>query len=159
MKFAPTRISRLVVYVFLSIPVGWAVANAWPTLFGNAMQVSMLAPLMAAVLSVVASVHALQIRRALRENSLKARIGPSFIARSVVLAMAISRVSAVSAGFYLGIHVYYQRHDVGQVSKESLVPTALVVVLSLILIGIGLWMEGMAKIPPSAPAGEDTNRS
>ena len=157
MKLSQTSKAHLFGYFMLFIPVGWALAQSWTNLFGQALQVSYVNVLVLAFVSIILASQALQIRQALKSEEHKLRLGAPVIAKFVVLAMAVSRVSAVTGGIYLGICTYYLTHDVGEISRSAIAPSVLSAGLSITLVVIALWIERLTKLPPENQAtGSDT---
>lgn len=147
MRISPTQVSRLVVYFILATPIGWSVTKSWSIFFGQALQVTLAN---VGVLFFVAGIllaQALHIRQAVRSHEHRMRLDAAFIAKFVVLAMAISRVSAFIAGLYLGVFIYYLSHNVGVISRNALLPSALAVLGSVLLVVLALWIERFTKLP------------
>ena len=157
MKISPTSKARLSVYFALFAFIGWAITKSWPSLFGQALQISYSNVLVLLVLVSILVGQGLQIRRAVKLPEYTLRMGTSVIARFVLLVMAVSRVGAATGGMYLGIFVYYTTHEFGEISRGSLLPSALSSFLSVMLIAISLWIEHLTKLPPENQAtGNDT---
>lgn len=78
-------------------------------------------------------------------------VHPLVAARSVALAMASSRAGALASGVYLGVAVVGMWRLSIRMIAESVAFAGVAAALSLLLVGLALWLERMCTLPPSAP--------
>lgn len=77
---------------------------------------------------------------------------PIIAARTVAIAMAASRSGSMLAGFYVGCGLTALAHWRLEISQLHLLVAAVTFLLSLVLTGVGLWVEKMCTLPPPPSA-------
>jgi len=75
------------------------------------------------------------------------RLDPVVAARSAALALAASRVGSIAAGFYGGVLLVNALMLDTQASGRRVGITSLTVLASLIVVGLGLWLEHICRLP------------
>ena len=148
MKLTPTRMSMLSALFALTTSFGWSTARLWPRLFGQQPDVPWPAAATMCVLAVTLLVWTLIARKRLQPEKGKPRMHPLVAARTAALAMASSRVGALTAGYYLGFAlVAFELRTESHGSKRLLI-SAVTCLASLAVAAIALWLERLCRIAP-----------
>lgn len=143
----PTRINYLFALTLISGAAGWAIANLWPVLFGQAFATPWLTAVTMWLVAAALLIWTLLARKKIKPEKGKLKLDPLLAARSAALAMAASRVGALALGFYTGILIDNLVFSDSPASKERVTISALTALASLATIVIGLWLEHICRLP------------
>lgn len=143
----PLKLTRLVWVGLIAGAGGWLM-NWWAT--GNgypapALQLSSL--LTVAAILAVTLVFGLRVLR-WRNGKRDRQLNPILAARTVVLAQATAYAGALNAGWHLGILVDQLSLISVRGVTGSLWGTVALVVSGLIMVGVGLMVQGFCRLPP-----------
>ena len=77
-------------------------------------------------------------------------VTPVVGARTTALAFAASRTGALLTGFYFGVAIFLVPALTNSANNQRLTNTLTTAVLTLWLLGQGLWLEKICQVPQSA---------
>ena len=146
MKSNSTKFSFLLALLALAGASGWSLARLWPTWNSTEMAIPVLTPVVMSVLACFLLAWTLMVRANHAKTSHHHRLDPIVAARSAALALAASRVGSVAAGFYGGVLLVNALMLDTQASGRCIAVTSLTVLASLIVVGLGLWLEHILSL-------------
>lgn len=146
----PTRPRTLVLLAVVSTAVGWGVTRIVDSVVGRFFPVPWSVPALMLLLAAAVALWARGTRARLQRRPGTQPMPPLVAARTAALALATSRAGSVVGGFYLGVALglaqYWSANDDAQMLAIAALLTALA---SAGLVGAGLWLERVCRIPPS----------
>jgi hypothetical protein len=154
MKLVPTRISMLVSLFVLATSFGWSFVRLWPRFFGQQPDVPWLAAATMCVFAATLLVWTLISRRRLQPERGKPRMHSLVAARTAALAMASSRVGALTCGYYLGFALVALTLRPEIHGGQRFAIAVITSIASALVVVIALWLERLCRIsPPSDEQG------
>jgi hypothetical protein len=145
----PTRTRTLLVLAGLAAVAGWAVTRLVDAYAGRSMPVPWTVAVVMAMLALAVALWARGTRARLERRPGTKPMPPLVAARSAALAMAVSRTGAVVGGFYLGVALTLSPSwDIAYV-RGLVIAAVAASAASLALVGAGLWLERVCRVPPS----------
>ncbi|HET7900897.1 MAG TPA: DUF3180 domain-containing protein [Candidatus Nanopelagicales bacterium] len=155
MDLRPTRPWLLVALAALAAAVGFAASQLVSAFTDRSLSVPFTMPVVMALLALATALWARGTRARLARRPGTRPMEPIVAARSAALAMAASRVGAVVAGFYVGVALdLLSGWDVPGV-RERVITAAVTVVMGVLLVLAGLWLERICRLPDDPLPPED----
>jgi hypothetical protein len=153
-----TRWRVLLVIALVGGVLTWAGARVAASRASGIPRVPITTAALLGLLAVAVLLAALSLRGRLQGRPGRRPVPPLGAARFAVLAKAASHAGAALVGVYAGLALFYlPALDTG-LRREQVVATGASAVAAALLVGAGLVLERICRVPPE-DRGEDRDRS
>lgn len=149
----PTRPGVLVTLGVLGAVLVWGLLRVVDARAPLTPPMPWTVPAALAILALGIGVSAVGLRRRLRGSPGARPVDPLAAARMAALAMAASHAGAALAGAYTGVLVFLLPDPEGDVRRERILLALLAVLAAAAVVGAGVFLERVCRVPP--PSDDD----